>query len=132
MTKKDLSQAYYISLEVKELEHEREKLRSRSYIGGTMGGPRGSDIGDRTATRAIAEVELDQKITELITKLNEERVRIVKYMQQIDDSLVRRIVYYRFFKLYNWSRVACEIGGGNTSDSVRKQLDRYLERNGED
>ena len=128
MTKKDLSQAYYISLEIKELEREREKLRGRSYIGGTMGGPRGSDIGDRTAKRAIAEAELDQKIAELITKLNEERVRIVKYMQEIDDSLIRQIVYYRFFKLRSWERVARDIGGTNTADSVRKMLDRYLER----
>lgn len=57
-----------------------------------------------------------------------EKVEVEKFIEGIDDVLVQQIVIFRFIEGYKWVRVAMEIGGGNTEDSVRMACKRYLEK----
>ena len=51
-----------------------------------------------------------------------------RYIADIDDSLVRQIVKYRYEELFSWEEVAAKIGGGNKVGSLQKSLYRYLKK----
>lgn len=74
-----------------------------------------------------------QKIKALQALLNADDEQILgriceieKFIQNIDDSYVRLIIKYKYIDCHSWARVAVLIGGGNTKDSVRMAVKRYL------
>lgn len=52
---------------------------------------------------------------------------VLSYINAIEDSHVRRIMTYRYVDGLSWNDVAKKIGG-NTEDSVRKIVERYLNK----
>ena len=54
--------------------------------------------------------------------------RLHRYIASIEDSQMRQIMTLRYVYGYTWQRVAMDIGGGNTGDSVRKAHDRFLDK----
>ena len=67
--------------------------------------------------------KLQQRADELIDLVSE----INRYVENIDDSLIRQIIILRHVNGLTWDQVAASIGGGNTGDSVRKMHDRHFE-----
>ena len=74
-----------------------------------------------------------QKIKALQELLNADDEQILgkiceieKYIQGINDSYIRLIIKYKYIDCYSWAHVADLIGGGNTKDSVRMAVKRYL------
>lgn len=65
-------------------------------------------------------------IDERIRKRTVERERLERYVDTVDDSLVRMAMTLRFIDGLSWTAVAVRIGGGNTEDSVKKMVYRYL------
>ena len=57
-----------------------------------------------------------------------ERLRLERYIASVDDSLVRMAMTLRFLDGLHWQAVAMRIGGGNTEDSVKKMVYRYIEK----
>lgn len=55
-------------------------------------------------------------------------LEIERFIGTVSDSFIRRIITFRYVDHMSWNRVADKMGGGNTEDSVRKALDRYLEK----
>lgn len=55
--------------------------------------------------------------------------RLNTYLDTVDDSFIRQIIKLRYVDGLMWFQVAHEIGGNNTDNSVRKALDRYLDKN---
>ena len=53
---------------------------------------------------------------------------VQEFINGIEDSHVRRIVTMRFIDGMKWRQIARNVGGGNTEDSVRKTVERFLER----
>ena len=53
---------------------------------------------------------------------------VQEFINGIEDSHVRRIVTMRYIDGMRWKQIARAIGGGNTEDSVRKTVERFLER----
>lgn len=83
--------------------------------------------------RTTTEPMILQKIKALQELLNADDEQILgkiceieKYIQSIDDSYVRLIIKYKYIDCHSWARVAVLIGGGNTKDSVRMAVKRYL------
>lgn len=66
---------------------------------------------------------LDKKVAELI-----ERKHVAfEFVAGIKDSQTRQIIFLRFIKGMTWGQVALKVGGGNTSDGVRKRAVRYIQ-----
>ena len=68
---------------------------------------------------ALEDLELD-----LIEKTTE----IEKFISEVDDSRMRRIINYRFIDNLTWNEVADRIGGGNTEDGVRISFYRFMQK----
>lgn len=144
MTKRELSQIYYLNREIEmqqrqidDLEAHLQGLKLATTVSGSnpefpftkqifrVGG----------ATMNGRYVETYEKIIELraLIRINQERCtreynRLIQEINSISDSLMRQILTYRYISCFPWVQVAAHIGGGNTADSVRKAHDRFLEQ----
>lgn len=126
MTKQQFEQIYYTAKELRMWERKLEEFKARSPVSSPR--PRsgsGSGISDPTYRKTAAQISLEEKIREFREKLQAERDEAVQFVMTIPDSVTRMIVFYRCVSLMSWRKVAYEIGGGNTEDSVRKVYERF-------
>lgn len=127
MTKKELSRLYCLN---KEIEQEQRRLvqlkaAATNTAAQISGLPALGCISDKTAI--AAEIADSQAIIEAKLQLAiVEYRRINQYIAAIEDSYIRQIIALRFVDGLTWFQVAQHIGGGNTSDSVRMALNRFL------
>lgn len=67
-------------------------------------------------------IKLDQAERKRLNALCE----IEDFIENIEDSHIRRIISLRFIDGLSWSEVASHMGSGYTEDSVRMSMNRYL------
>ena len=108
----------------------REAIRSLGELTGVnLGGtPAG---GNRLSVqeRAVERLEHLRRMYEYrLERYQKELIEVEAFIDGIDNVLTQQVFILRFVKGYRWSKVAMEIGGGNTEDSVRKVCSRYLEK----
>ncbi len=83
---------------------------------------------DPTSGTVAQRIGIEEKIIKLLKKAKVAEENIAEYVNTLDDSLERQIVFYRCIKCMPWIKVAHKIGGGNTADGVRKRFDRMFPR----
>ena len=127
MTKAELEQIYYLNRELKLWETELERVRCKSLVGSPLpGNSHGSGVSDKVADRAERIIELENRIIAKRDEIQRLRDEAVAYIESIQDSLTRQIIYYRCVSLMSWRRVAYEVGGNNTEESVKKIYYRFF------
>ena len=127
MTKSDLEQIYYLNRELKMWETELERVRCKSLVGSPLpSNSHGSGVSDKVADRAERIIELENRIIAKRDEIQRLRDEAVEYIYSIPDSLTRQIIYYRCVSLMSWCRVAYEVGGYNTAESVRQIYSRFM------
>ncbi len=143
MTLKELNNLQHLNGEIKTLEESIADIHTRlehitpnvhTFVNEAgevcvLPNSGGSGTGDKIADDICALIEEEQKLCEMKTKRHEERIKLLCYIDTIEDSLLRRIFMYRFYDGLSWLAVANKIGGGNTEDSVKKQVYRFLIKN---
>ena len=127
MTKAELEQIYYLNRELKMWETELERVRCKSLVGSPLpGNSHGSGVSDKVADRAERIIELENRIIAKRDEIQRLRDEAVEYIYSIPDSLTRQIIYYRCVSLMSWRKVAYEVGGYNTAESVRQIYSRFM------
>lgn len=126
VTLRELSQLRSLRREIR-LDTERltrldRSLYPSSYLPRSRYGP--PDSGE--LSRLTAEIR--QVIAAKRERCIRERLRLERYIASVDDSLVRMAMTLRFLDGMHWRAVAVRIGGGNTEDSVKKMVYRYLSK----
>lgn len=128
MTKEELKQIYYINKEIIMWQRELDAVECKSLIKGQVitGMPYGSGTSDPTFN-IVAEKERYRKIIDgKLAEIQIARARIMEYICNIDDSLLRQIMFLRNVSCMSWNQVARETN--NSPDCVRKIYDRYFEK----
>ncbi len=131
MTRKELSQLYYLRKEINEQQRRLEELETAATActAKITGLPKGKGISDKIGNYAaqIADLKglLDLNLKKCFYELN----RLDRYIQSVDDPLLRQIILYRFENHMSWRQIERAIGGNNNSESLRKKLYRYLKNN---
>ncbi len=131
MTKKELSQLYYLKKEIKEQQRRIAELEAAATkcTANISGMPSGKGISDKVGQYAaqIADLKaiLDLNIKKCFYELNQ----IDRYIQSVEDPLIRQIMMYRFENHMSWRQIERAIGGNNNAESLRKRLFRYLRKN---
>lgn len=128
MTGKELSQLYYLRKEIQKQEERIYILRAKAEKITTN---ISATYGCRNATDKISQIvaviaDLERLMEHNKEKCIVEQQRIEKYISSIEDSLTREIFRLRHIDCFSWNKVAIEVGGGNTADSVRMIHKRYL------
>lgn len=132
MTTQKLSQIYWLNKEIIMWKQELERLENQSMAKA----PELSDVpqnGSRTRSKvenqALHPEMLKEEILALKEKAEQELSNLRQYIKEIDDSLVRQIIEYKYAQRLTWEETAARIGGANTKESLRKILQRYLKNN---
>ena len=120
--------------EVEMLEREIEKRKNNIYIKGVgTNVSKTNKINNPTLQYSLEELELPMLIERLEQhkeKCLNEIEKLTNFILNIEDVYIRKICTLRYiYGVRNWSRIALEMGGGNTPDGVRKAHDRYLKAN---
>ena len=130
MTKKELSQLYYLNREIEEQQRRLAELEAvaTSCTATITGLPRTSGVADKLAKYAIEIADLKALLDLNLKKCFYELSRLNRYIQSVDDSQMRMILSLRYINGFSWRQIAFSIGGGNTEDGVRKAHDRFLNK----
>lgn len=123
MTLNELSQLYWLRREV--IMDARRLVELETMTNG-IGGMTATGVKDRTGTTAAKIEELRNILVDKQYKVLMERNRLEQYIASVDDSHMRQILTLRFVDGDSWQKVAMEIGGNNTADSVRKACRRFI------
>lgn len=119
------TQAEHITPNITTYTHTNPKTgQKETCVLPNVGGAGSAHSRTEIFTELISEEEeiLHQALTKRLT----ERRKLLIFIETIPDSQTRKIFRYRFVDLLSWGKVARNIGGGNTSDSVRKKVIRYI------
>ena len=129
MTRKELEQIYYLNKELRMWERELERQRGKSLIQSPLpSAVHGSEISDKVGSLAEKRVDLERLVQDKQAEIQQLKDKAVEYINTIPDSLTRQIIYYRCVSLFSWRRVAHEVGGDNTEESVKKTYYRFFEK----
>ena len=111
MTREELKQIYYLNKEIKMWQRELDRLQCKSLIGGQSldGMPKGSGMSDKVADLAIEKEEIREIINGKLAEIQVQRKRIMNYINGIEDSLLRQIMFLRNVSCMNWKQVAREL-----------------------
>ena len=130
MTKKELSQLYYLNREIERDKRRLEELEALA-AGCTQqitGMPHAPGVADKIGNCAAEIADLRGIIDANIQKCWYELNRLNRFIQSIDDSQMRQIMTLRYINGLSWRQVAMSIGGGNTEDGVRMMTKAKLVR----
>ena len=121
MTREELKQIYYINKEIKMWQRELDRLQCKSLIGGQSldDMPKSSGTSDKVADLAIEKEEIREIINGKLTEIQVQRKRIMSYINGIEDSLLRQIMFLRNVSCMNWNQVAREL---NSTENCVKQI----------
>lgn len=112
MTKKELSQLYYLKKEIREQQQRLEELETAATVctAKITGLPHGTGINDKICKYAaqIADLRgiLDLNLKKCFYELN----RINRFIASVQDSEMRIILTLRYINNLSWQKVAEQIG----------------------
>ena len=117
MTKRELMQLYYLNHEIMNDTEELVKLKIKTR-----------SLGDTPWAKEQEKLisERERELIEKVRRCKNLRCEINKFINSVDDSLTRQILYYRYGKCMTWKQVSYMTGGYNSEDGVRKIAERYL------
>ena len=129
MTIKRLSQLYYLNSEIEQDKRRLAELESvASGITTKITGlPHGTDISDKTAIAAeIADLKvgIEAKIKLTFVEYN----RLMRYIDTVDDSLMRQILTLRHINGLSWERIGQELS--YSESGIRKKHGKFLKECG--
>lgn len=131
MTIKELSQLYWLNREIEYDQRRLEELETEAVAPASVrldGMPHDGGLPGSRVERIVLEIiDLQAIIAAKQIQCIHERQRLERYIATVPDSLTRMIMTYRFVNGLPWAQVAYSIGGGNTEDSVKKRVYRYLD-----
>ena len=128
MTKKELSQLYYLRKEIKEQQRRLSELEAlaTSCTANVTGIPTGNGVSDKVANYAaqIADLKglLDLNLKKCFYELN----RLDRFISSVKDSEMRIILTLRYSQGLTWQQVAQNMGVLGDGSTERKKHNRFL------
>lgn len=130
MTRDELNQIKELNLEVIMWQMELDRIECKSLVKAQAitGMPFGSGISDPTFNLAVERERYRKIIDGILCKIQVVRNNIMRYIESIDDSSTRQILFLKCISGYNWHRIAREMGEGYTADCVKQTYYRRLKK----
>lgn len=122
MTKKELSQLYWLNREIEADKRKLEELRlaAVSATAKITGLPHVTGVRDKVGEIAVL-IEEQSRLIELKKKQTViEYNRLMQYINSVDDSLMRQILTLRYVNGLSWQQVAFSIGESDEQYPRRK------------
>lgn len=82
------------------------------------GSPQGSGVSDRVGMSVGKIISEEEKLNALYTQLTEG-------IKSVPDEYIKVLIHCKLVKCWSWTRIAQEVGGNNTGNTIRMQCVRY-------
>ena len=132
MTKKELSQYYWLEKEIKDDEERLRTLREQAtapHAQRLTGMPHGGNGDHDKIGKATAEiVDLQAIIAAKQIQCIHEKQRIERFIVEIPDSMTRMMFAHRCIDGMSWQEVADSMGYRMTGENARQIFYRYLKQ----
>lgn len=130
MTKKELSQLYWLN---REIEDEKRKLEELEAAAGgctqsITGLPHVGGAGNKIGDLAILIAEQRDLIRLLVKQSVIEYNRLNRYITQVEDAQMRLILSLRYVDGLSWQQVALRMGVEGDGSTQRKQHNAFLRK----
>ena len=128
MTKKELSQLYYLKKEIKTQQKRIKELEAAATsCSSKMDGlPSGKGITDKIGNYAAQIADLKSLLDLNLKKCFYELNRLNRYIQSVEDSQIRMILTLRYVSGLTWQQIAKSMGRIGDGSTERKKLNRFL------
>lgn len=80
--------------------------------------PHGGQAADKVGVSVGQIIEEEERLNGLYTKLTDS-------IKSVPDEYIQTLIHCKLVKGWSWTRIALELGGGNTGNTVRMQCVRY-------
>ena len=112
MTKKELSQLYYLNREIEEQQRRLRELESlaSSCTAQITGMPKSVQFSDKLAKYAVEIADLKALLDLNLKKCFYELNRLNRYIDSVEDSQMRLILSLRYINGLTWQQIAFSIG----------------------
>lgn len=128
-TRKDFKQLFYIDREIEAYREEMKHLESKgaksTQVLSDM--PRGSGISRKVEDAALDAVEVDEVIAYAIKKREREKAKIMRLIDEVEESEMRLILFCRYVQCMSWRDVAKAVN--STVGAVKNKEYRFFEKN---
>ena len=131
MTKKELSQYYWLQKEINGYEEKLKELRSRAMsvqAPALSDMPKGGGLKSRIEEYVAEILDLEAIIMAKQLQCIHERQRLERFILSIPDSMTRLIFDLRCVQGKTWKEVAACMGGGMTENTACQIFLRYTRR----
>lgn len=122
MTEKELSKYYHLKQEVEDLEKRIAEFGD---------GVKSNQFEEISVSGSHSNKSIQEKKAELISMWQEKRIcaleeylRIERYIENVEDIEIRKIMRYRFMDLKTWEQIGDDIHEDRTT--VSKKIRRFL------
>lgn len=123
---KDLNQIRYLNKEIKMWQQELSRIQCKSLVKSpAITGMPGGGTKRTIADIAAEEVDLEKIIEGKLAEIQLARKKTIEYIQGIEDSRMRQILFFRYVSCMSWYRVAAEMR--ETEGSVKMAHKRFVE-----
>ena len=121
---------YYLKKEIKEQQRRIAELEAAATNCSTKitGLPSGKGISDKIGNYAAQIADLKALLDLNLKKCFYEFNRLNRYIEEVDEPLMKQIMIYRFENQMSWMQIEKAMGGKNRAESLRKKLYRYLKK----
>lgn len=130
MTKKELSQLYWLNREIEEQQRRLEELESlaTSCTQHITGMPKTPVVIDKLSKYVAEIIDLKGLIDLNIKKCFYELNRLNRYIESVEDSQMRMILSLRYINGLSWQQIAFSIGEYD-EQYPRKKHNKFLAKN---
>ncbi len=128
MTKKELSQLYYLKKEIKEQQKRLSELEAlaTSCTAKITGLPNGNGVSDKIANYATEIADLKSLLDLNLKKCFYELNRLDRFISSVNDSEMRIILTLRYSQGLSWQQIAQNMGVLGDGSTERKKHNRFL------
>ncbi len=128
MTKKELSQLYYLKKEIKEQQRRLSELEAlaTSCTAKITGLPNGNGISDKIANYATEIADLKSLLDLNLKKCFYELNRLDRFISSVKDSEMRIILTLRYSQGLSRQQIAQNMGVLGDGSTERKKHNRFL------
>ena len=128
MTKKELSQLYYLKKEIKEQQKRLSELEAlaTSCTAKITGLPNGNGVSDKIANYATEIADLKSLLDLNLKKCFYELNRLDRFISNVKDSEMRIILTLRYSQGLSWQQIAQNMGVLGDGSTERKKHNRFL------
>lgn len=131
MTLEKLNQMRRNIIALKKLQAriEEKKRKAQAVSQNISGMPSAKCSHSGKENIILSYIDDEKALEKMCEEMTQAYSKAISYIMNIEDPAIRLIFHYRFICGYSWVKTAMELGGGNTDDSVRKRVKKYLQKN---